>query len=91
MKKGIGAAFAVLAVLCALAGRLMFPGFAEEVGGRVDSVLNLSHGAKAIEAMGGKLLSNGVYGAVTEAFSAQGEELREVSTINKAQRGNIAP
>lgn len=91
MKKGIGAALAVLAVLCALIGRLMFPAFAEEAIGRVESVLNLSYGAKAIEAMGGKLLSNGVYGAVTEAFSRQGGELREVSTINKAQRGNVAP
>lgn len=90
MKKGRGAALAVLAALCALIGRLMFPAFAEEAIGRVESALNLSYGAKAIEAMGGKLLSNGVYGAVTEAFSAQDGGLREVSTINKAQRGSVA-
>lgn len=91
MKKGIGAALAVLAVLCALAGRLMFPDFAEEAKECVESVLNISYGAKAIEAMGGKLLSNGVYGAVTEAFSDQGGELREVSTIRKARQGKSSP
>ncbi len=91
MKKGRGAALAVLPVLCALVGRLMFPGFAEEAKGRVENALNISHGAKAIEAMGGKLLSNGVYGAVTEAFSTHGGELREVSSVNKARHGNDAP
>lgn len=91
MKKGIGAALAVLAVLCALVGRLMFPGFAEEAKGRIESALNISYGAKDIEAMGGKLLSNGVYSALTEAFSTQGGELREVSSINKARPGKSTP
>lgn len=91
MEKGIGAALAALAVFTALSVRLLLPGFADEAKRRVIDVFGLSYGAEAIEAMGERLLSNGVYGAVAEVFSGHSGELWEVSHINDTRLVNSAP